>query len=33
MTLFIASLLTLLVAFGVGWLFSGYVLRPIQRIT
>lgn len=33
MTLLIASLLTLLVAFGVGWLFSGYVLRPIQRIT
>ena len=32
-TLFIASLLTILIAFGVGWVFSGVILRPIQRIT
>jgi len=32
-TLVLASLVTLLLAFGVGWAFSGIVLRPIQRIT
>ncbi len=28
-----ASLSILVVAFGIGWLFSGFVLRPIQHIT
>jgi len=28
-----ASLSILLLAFGIGWLFSGFVLRPIQHIT
>jgi signal transduction histidine kinase len=32
-TLVAASLITLLVAFGVGWAFSGITLQPIQRIT
>lgn len=32
-TLFIASLLTIVIAFGIGWVLSGYTLRPIQRIT
>ncbi|MFZ3070121.1 MAG: ATP-binding protein [Anaerolineaceae bacterium] len=32
-TLTIASLVTLAIAFGVGWILSGYTLRPIQRIT
>jgi signal transduction histidine kinase len=32
-TLIIASLLTTLVAFGIGWVLSGATLRPIQRIT
>jgi len=32
-TLLIASLLTILIAFGVGWVFSGYVLNPVKRIT
>ena len=32
-TLIIASLLTTLVAFGVGWAFSKAALRPINRIT
>lgn len=32
-TLVIASLLTVLVAFGIGWLLSGVTLRPIHRIT
>ena len=32
-TLIIASLLTTLVAFGVGWAFSEAALRPINRIT
>ncbi len=32
-TLLIASLVTVLVAFGVGWVFSGMALRPIDRIT
>ncbi len=29
----IASLLTILVAFGIGWLLSGLTLQPIQRLT
>lgn len=29
----IASLLTILAAFGIGWVFSGITLRPIQRLT
>jgi len=29
----ITSLSILLLAFGIGWLFSGFVLRPIQHIT
>lgn len=33
MTLFIGSLITILAAFGIGWLFSGAILLPIQRIT
>ncbi len=32
-TLIAASLATVLIAFGIGWLFSGLTLRPIQRIT
>ncbi len=32
-TLFLASLITLCIAFGIGWLFSGITLQPIQRIT
>jgi len=32
-TLIIASLLTTLVAFGIGWIFSATVLKPIHRIT
>lgn len=32
-TLIIASLVTLLVAFGIGWMLSGITLRPIQRLT
>lgn len=32
-TLIVASLLTTLIAFGVGWGFSGLTLRPIHRIT
>jgi two-component system, OmpR family, sensor kinase len=32
-TLVLASLLTLVVAFGIGWLFSGITLLPINRIT
>ena len=32
-TLLIAGLLTALVAFGIGWLFSGFTFNPIHRIT
>jgi signal transduction histidine kinase len=32
-TLLLASLFTLLVAFGIGWILSGITLQPIQRIT
>lgn len=32
-TLSIAGLITILVAFGVGWILSGLALRPIDRIT
>ena len=32
-TLFLASALTILITFGVGWTLSGVTLRPIQRIT
>ncbi len=32
-TLIIASLLTTIAAFGIGWVFSGTALRPIHRIT
>jgi two-component system OmpR family sensor kinase len=32
-TLIIASLLTTLIAFGIGWVLSGTTLRPIHRIT
>ncbi|HLO32588.1 MAG TPA: ATP-binding protein [Anaerolineales bacterium] len=32
-TLLIAGLLTVLVAFGIGWVFSGFTLNPIRRIT
>lgn len=32
-TFFIAGGITILVAFGVGWLYSGFALRPIERIT
>lgn len=32
-TLIGAGLLTILIAFGVGWMVSGYTLRPITRIT
>lgn len=31
--LLVTSLSILLAAFGIGWLFSGFVLRPIQHIT
>ena len=29
----IASLVTLIIAFGIGWAFSGFTFRPIKRIT
>ena len=32
-TLGVAGLLTILIAFGVGWILSGLTLRPIHRIT
>jgi signal transduction histidine kinase len=32
-TLLVASLLTILIAFGIGWVLSGLTLRPIHRIT
>lgn len=32
-TLVIASLIILLIAFGIGWVLSGITLQPIQRIT
>ncbi len=32
-TLIITGLLTSLIAFGIGWVFSGITLNPIQRIT
>ncbi len=32
-TFLVASLLTILVAFGIGWIFSGMMLQPIQRLT
>jgi len=32
-TLLIAGLLTVLVAFGIGWIFSGFTFSPIHRIT
>ncbi|MBI5962336.1 MAG: HAMP domain-containing histidine kinase [Chloroflexi bacterium] len=32
-TLLIAGLLTVLVAFGIGWVFSGFTFSPIHRIT
>ena len=32
-TLLIASLLTIVIAFGIGWVISGLTLRPIHRIT
>ena len=32
-TLLLASLFTLLAAFGIGWVLSGVTLQPIQRIT
>jgi signal transduction histidine kinase len=32
-TLIVASLLTILTAFGIGWVLSGVTLRPIHRIT
>lgn len=32
-TLIFADLVTLLVALGIGWVFSGFTLRPIHRIT
>ena len=32
-TFIIASLLITLIAFGIGWVFSGIMLRPIHRIT
>ena len=32
-TLIIASLLTILIAFGIGWVLSGTTMRPIHRIT
>lgn len=33
MTFLIASVLTILIAFGIGWLFSGVILSPITRLT
>jgi two-component system, OmpR family, sensor kinase len=32
-TLLIGGFMTVLIAFGIGWLFSGLTLRPIHRIT
>ncbi len=32
-TLALVSLAVVLIAFGIGWVFSGVILRPIQRIT
>jgi len=32
-TLLVAGALTILIAFGVGWVFARFTLRPIQRIT
>jgi two-component system OmpR family sensor kinase len=32
-TLVVASLITLVAAFGTGWLFSGFAFRPIRRMT
>ncbi len=32
-TFSVASLLTILVAFGIGWILSGLTLQPIQRLT
>ena len=32
-TLLVSSFLTVLIAFGIGWLFSGLTLQPIYRIT
>lgn len=32
-TMLIASLITILLAFGIGWMISGTALRPINRIT
>jgi signal transduction histidine kinase len=32
-TLLVASLFTLLIAFGIGWVLSGITLKPIKRIT
>jgi two-component system, OmpR family, sensor kinase len=32
-TLTFGSLITLLIAFGIGWLFSGYTFKPIKEIT
>jgi two-component system OmpR family sensor kinase len=32
-TLLAASLITLITAFGIGWLFSGFAFRPIRRMT
>jgi len=32
-TLTFGSLVTLLIAFGIGWLFSGYTFKPIKEIT
>lgn len=32
-TLFIASLVVIVIAFGIGWFLAGTTLRPIQRIT
>ena len=32
-TMLVASLLTILIAFGIGWMFSRIILTPIQRIT
>ncbi len=31
--LVVASLLTIVIAFGIGWVFSGLTLQPIQRLT
>lgn len=32
-TLILSSLITLVAAFGTGWLFSGFAFRPIRRLT